>query len=42
MRPQVREFCQAIAAAYAAVDKIHFDGMQFRRDIGRKGLSRYN
>ena len=28
----------AIANAYAAVDKIRFDGMHFRRDIGRKGL----
>jgi phosphoribosylamine--glycine ligase len=31
----------AIANAYAAVEKIHFDGMQFRRDIGRKGLKRW-
>jgi phosphoribosylamine--glycine ligase len=31
----------AIANAYAAVDKIHFDGMHFRRDIGRKGLRRW-
>ena len=29
---------EAIAKAYAAVDKIRFDGMHFRRDIGRKGL----
>jgi phosphoribosylamine--glycine ligase len=36
------DLAQAIAAAYAAVDKISFDGMQIRRDIGRKGLSRYN
>jgi phosphoribosylamine--glycine ligase len=26
----------AIARAYEAASKIHFDGMQFRRDIGRK------
>jgi phosphoribosylamine--glycine ligase len=26
----------AIARAYDAAAKIHFDGMQFRRDIGRK------
>jgi phosphoribosylamine---glycine ligase len=32
----------AIAAAYSAVDRIHFDGMQYRRDIGQKGLARYN
>jgi phosphoribosylamine--glycine ligase len=31
-------FEQAIEAAYQAVDKIHFEGMQFRRDIGRKAL----
>ena len=29
-------------AAYAAVSQIHFDGMQYRRDIGKKGLRRYN
>jgi phosphoribosylamine---glycine ligase len=27
----------AQAAAYAAVERIHFDGAQFRRDIGAKG-----
>lgn len=27
--------------AYDAVEKIKFDGMQFRRDIGQKGLKRY-
>jgi phosphoribosylamine--glycine ligase len=32
---------EAIANAYAACDKIHFDGMQIRRDIGRKGLKRW-
>ncbi len=31
----------AIANAYAAVGKIHFDGMHYRRDIGRKGLKRW-
>ncbi|HEY7211709.1 MAG TPA: phosphoribosylamine--glycine ligase [Bryobacteraceae bacterium] len=30
----------AIEAAYQAVRKIHFDGMQYRTDIGRKGLKR--
>ena len=29
----------AIARAYAAVDAISFDGMQYRRDIGRKALT---
>jgi phosphoribosylamine--glycine ligase len=28
----------AIAAAYAGVSKISFDGMQYRRDIGRKAI----
>jgi phosphoribosylamine---glycine ligase len=28
--------------AYAAVDKIHFAGMHYRKDIGNKGLRRYN
>ena len=28
--------------AYAAVGQIHFDGMHYRTDIGRKGLQRYN
>ncbi len=27
---------EALEKAYAAVDKIHFDGAQFRRDIGRR------
>jgi phosphoribosylamine--glycine ligase len=29
----------AMRAAYAGVERIHFDGMQFRRDIGRKALA---
>lgn len=29
---------EAIRTAYSAVDRIHFDGMQVRRDIGRKAL----
>jgi phosphoribosylamine--glycine ligase len=29
-------FSDAIARAYSGVAKIHFDGMQFRRDIGKK------
>jgi len=31
----------AIDNAYSAVRKIHFDGMQYRRDIGAKGLKRW-
>ena len=31
---------QAIAAAYAAVDDIRFEGMQYRRDIGGRALAR--
>jgi phosphoribosylamine---glycine ligase len=34
-----RDFSDAIANAYSGVEKIHFDGMQFRRDIGRKALA---
>jgi phosphoribosylamine--glycine ligase len=30
----------AQAAAYAAVEKIHFDGARFRRDIAAKALQR--
>lgn len=32
---------EAIGRAYEACEAIHFDGMQFRRDIGRKGLRRW-
>ena len=31
----------AIANAYAGVETIHFEGMQYRGDIGRKGLKRW-
>jgi phosphoribosylamine--glycine ligase len=31
----------AIDNAYKAVHKIHFDGMQYRKDIGQKGLKRW-
>jgi phosphoribosylamine--glycine ligase len=31
----------AIANTYRAVEKIHFDGMHCRRDIGKKGLKRW-
>jgi len=33
---------QAQRRAYAAVASIHFDGMQFRRDIGHRALARRN
>jgi phosphoribosylamine--glycine ligase len=32
------DFAEAIARAYAGVLRISFDGMQYRRDIGRKAL----
>ena len=32
------DFAEAIARAYAGVLKISFDGMQYRRDIGRNAL----
>jgi phosphoribosylamine--glycine ligase len=32
-------FRSAIDTAYEAVSRIHFEGMQFRRDIGRKALA---
>jgi phosphoribosylamine--glycine ligase len=32
----------AIGRAYQAAAHIRFDGMHYRRDIGRKGLGRYN
>lgn len=31
----------AVENTYSAVEKIHFDGMHYRRDIGRKGLKRW-
>ena len=34
------DLASAIANAYAAVEKIHFDGMHYRHDIGSKGLKR--
>jgi phosphoribosylamine--glycine ligase len=36
------DLAASIAGAYAACDQITFDGMHYRRDIGRKGLRRYN
>jgi phosphoribosylamine--glycine ligase len=36
-----RDLAAAIRNAYAGVEKIHFDGMHYRRDIGSKGLKRW-
>jgi phosphoribosylamine---glycine ligase len=33
-----RDLASAIMSAYEAVNKIHFEGMHYRRDIGAKGL----
>ncbi len=33
------DYASAIARAYTGVLQIHFDGMQYRRDIGRKALA---
>jgi phosphoribosylamine--glycine ligase len=33
------DFAEAIARAYAGVAAISFDGMQYRRDIGRKAIA---
>jgi phosphoribosylamine--glycine ligase len=35
------DLAAAAANAYAAIDKIHFDGMHYRRDIAAKGLKRW-
>jgi phosphoribosylamine--glycine ligase len=35
------DLATAIANTYAAIPKVHFDGMHYRRDIGRKGLKRW-
>jgi phosphoribosylamine--glycine ligase len=34
-----KDLASAMMLAYEAVNKIHFDGMHYRRDIGAKGLS---
>jgi len=34
------ELSDALDRAYKALDRIHFDGMHFRRDIGWRGLER--
>lgn len=35
------DLSDAVIKAYEAVNKIHFDGMHYRRDIGAKGLARF-
>jgi len=35
------DLASAIRNAYEGVGKIHFDGMHYRRDIGKKGLKRW-
>lgn len=36
------DLADSISKAYTACDAIAFEGMQYRRDIGRKGIRRYN
>jgi phosphoribosylamine--glycine ligase len=35
------DLASAVANAYRGVEKIHFDGMHYRRDIAKKGLKRW-
>ena len=35
------DLASAIRNTYAEVEKIHFEGMHYRRDIGKKGLKRW-
>jgi phosphoribosylamine--glycine ligase len=35
------DLAAAIRNTYDAVSKIHFEGMHYRKDIGRKGLARW-
>jgi len=35
------DLATAVSNTYHGVDKIHFDGMHYRRDIARKGLQRW-
>ena len=36
------DLASSMNAAYAAVEQIHFAGMHYRKDIGNRGLRRYN
>ena len=36
-----RDLASAVRNTYAAVERIHFDGMHYRRDIAQKGLKRW-
>lgn len=36
------DLASAMGNAYAGVDKIQFEGMHYRRDIGKKGLKRWD
>jgi phosphoribosylamine--glycine ligase len=35
------DLASAIARAYQGAERIHFEGMHYRKDIGQKGLARY-
>ena len=37
-----KDLKDSIDRAYAAVSRVHFEGMHYRKDIGRRGLDRYN
>jgi len=36
------DLASSMKVAYTSVDKIHFAGMHYRKDIGNRGLRRYN
>jgi len=36
-----RDIPAALETAYKAVDNIHFEGMHYRRDVGKKAMDRY-
>jgi phosphoribosylamine--glycine ligase len=40
VQAQAPDISKAIGAAYEAVGRIRFDGVQFRHDIGRRALAR--
>jgi phosphoribosylamine--glycine ligase len=35
------DLATAVQNTYTAAEKIHFDGMHYRRDIAQKGLKRW-